>query len=135
VESARLFDLPFVNELIDRYLNTQLLNGKYETTVINKENATCCDLVISNCAFSELPKRLQKTYIDKVLSKAERGYLTMNSGMGNDRSIGKFSLNELRTLLPEFSVIAEEPLTGDYNYIIVWGFNKDSLQDNFQIID
>ena len=135
VESARLFDLPFVNKLIDRYLNAHLLNGKYETTVINKENTTCCDLVISNCAFSELPKRLQKTYIDKVLLTAKRGYLTMNSGMGNDRSIGKFSLSELRTLLPEFSIIAEEPLTGDHNYIIVWGFNKDRLQDNFKIID
>ena len=134
VKSARLFDLPFVNNLVDRYLNSQLLNGAYYTTVINKETVTRCDLAISNCAFSELPKRLQKTYIDKVLSKASRGYLSMNSGTGNERSSGKLSLDELRELLPEFQIIAEEPLTGPDNYIIVWGFDKDRLLDNFRII-
>ena len=119
VKSARLFDLPFVNKLIERYLNAHLLNGAYATTVINKEGPRDYDLVISNYAFSELPKTLQLAYIKKVLANSKKGYLTMNSGLGNDRSTGKLALSDLTELLPEFRVIEEEPLTADQNYIIV----------------
>ena len=132
VESARLFDLPFVNKLIDRYLNAHLLNGAYATTVINTEEPRDYDLVISNYAFSELPKILQLAYIKKVLANSKRGYLTMNTGLGNDRSTGKLNLNELSKLLPEFRVIEEEPLTSDQNYIIVWGHSEDALEKYFK---
>ena len=80
--SAKLFDLPEVNSLIEKYLNYFLLRGSYQTTFINKEVPSNYDLVISNYAFSELPKDLQTVYIDKVLKKSKRGYLTMNSGWG-----------------------------------------------------
>lgn len=135
VASARLFDLPFVNKLIERYLNTHLLNGAYYTTVINKEVPRDYDLVISNCAFSELPKKLQLVYIDKVLSKAKRGYLTMNmnTGVGGLPSVGKLSLNELKEALPKFSIIEEQPLTGKHNYIIIWGHSNDGLEGNFKL--
>ena len=135
VRSATLFDLPFVNSLIKRYLNTHLLKGAYDATVINRRTPSRYDLVISNYAFSELPKKLQKMYIHKVLSNSKKGYLTMNTGMGDDRSSGKLSIAELKELLPEFSIISEEPLTANQNYIIVWGYNKDRLSDNFQIIE
>jgi putative sugar O-methyltransferase len=135
VKSARLFDLPFVNKLIDRYLNTHLLKGAYYTAVINKEIPQNYNLVISNYAFSELPKKLQLAYIEKVLSKAKRGYLTMNSGLDNKLSNGKLSLDELRELLPKFSVIEEEPLTSDQNYLIVWGYSKELLENNFRILN
>lgn len=113
VKSALLLDLPIVNNLIDRYLNYHLLKGAFNTTVINKMTPTHYDLVISNYAFSELPKNLQLIYIEKVLSKAKRGYLTMNSGYGGKRSYGKLSLDELRNLLPKFLVIEEEPYTNE----------------------
>jgi len=132
VQCARLFDLPFVNKLIDRYLNAHLLNGAYATTVINQEESRDYDLVISNYAFSELPKTLQLAYVNKVLAKSEKGYLTMNSGLGNSRSTGKLTLSELTELLPEFRVIEEEPLTADQNYIIVWGHSEDALNRHFQ---
>lgn len=132
VISARLFDLPFVCELIDRYLNAHLLEGAYGSTVINKEQRRSYDLVISNYAFSELPKNLQLAYIDKVLANSKRGYCTMNSGLGNSRSSGKLSLDELNELLPEFRVLEEEPLTSDQNYIIVWGHSNDALEKNFK---
>lgn len=132
VKSARLFDLPFVNKLIERYLNAHLLNGAYATTVINKEGPRDYDLVISNYAFSELPKTLQLAYIKKVLANSKKGYLTMNSGLGNDRSTGKLALSDLTELLPEFRVIEEEPLTADQNYIIVWGHSEDTLEKHFK---
>lgn len=132
VKSARLFDLPFVNKLIDRYLNSYLLNGAYATSVINKEEPRDYDLVISNYAFSELPKILQLTYLKKVLVNSKKGYLTMNTGLDNASSTGKLTLSELTELLPEFRVIEEEPLTADQNYIIVWGHSEDALEKHFK---
>ena len=132
VHSARLFDLPFVNKLIDRYLNAHLLKGAYFTTVINKEEPHDYDLVISNYAFSELPKMLQLAYVKKVLAKSKRGYLTMNSGLGNARSTAKSSIEELKQLLPEFKLIEEEPLTANQNYIIIWAHSQDALEQHFK---
>lgn len=122
---ATLFDLPFVNELIRKYLNSMLLNGAYRVTTINETLPDKYDLAISNYAFSELPDVLQRAYIDKVLATSERGYLTMNSGLGGRRSSGKLSLEQLRELLPSFEIYEEEPLTAPFNYIIVWGHDKD----------
>lgn len=130
---ATLFDLPFVNELIRRYLNSMLLKGFYKVTTVNESQAETYDLVISNYAFSELPSPLQKAYIHKVLSQSQRGYLTMNSGIGGGFNEGKLSLDELRNLLPPFEVFEEEPLTSDCNYILVWGHNKDFASSNLKV--
>ncbi|WP_020584504.1 putative sugar O-methyltransferase [Endozoicomonas elysicola] len=125
VNLATLFDLPFVNELIKKYLNSMLLNGAYRVRAINESCPEPYDLVISNYAFSELPSILQRTYIKKVMAGAKRGYLTMNSGLGGERSEGKLTLKQLEELLPPFEIFEEEPLTAPHNYIIVWGHNGD----------
>jgi putative sugar O-methyltransferase len=126
VDSATLFDLPYVNELISKYLNMMLFNGAYRTTVINQETAKEYDLVISNYAFSELPSVLQAVYIKKVLSNAKRGYLTMNSGLGGKRSKGKLTIAQLRSVLPKFNIYEIDPMTGFFDYLIVWGHNRDA---------
>ena len=124
VEHATLFDLPVVNRLIEQYLNMKLLNGAYRATVINQAEPNDYDLVISNYAFAELPASLQSKYIEKVLGRSKKGYLTMNSGLSGPRSRGKLSLRELHELLPNFEVYEEQPLTYAHNYIILWGHNK-----------
>ena len=124
VEHTTLFDLPVVNKLIEQYLNMKLLNGAYRATVINQAEPNDYDLVISNYAFAELPARLQGKYIEKVLVRSKKGYLTMNSGLSGPRSRGKLSLRELQELLPNFEVYEEQPLTFANNYIILWGHNK-----------
>ena len=131
VRHVRIFDLPIVNKLINRYLNSYLFHGAYETTFINNESENKYDLAISNYAFSELPETVQKIYIKKVLSQSSRGYLTMNSGFGGKRSSGKLSIGELRDLLPEFEVFEENPLTSQFNYIICWGHNKERSKIDF----
>ena len=133
VIDAKLFDLPFVNKLIEKYLNAHLLRGAFNTASINQEIASNYSLVMSAYAFSELPKKLQCVYIDKGLSKSEKGYLTMNSGLGGPREEGKLSLDELRDLLPKFEIFEEEPLTHEYNYIIAWGYDHDSVKNHFKI--
>lgn len=131
VRHVRIFDLPIVNKLINRYLNSYLFHGAYETTFINNESENKYDLAISNYAFSELPEMVQRIYIKKVLSKSSRGYLTMNSGLGGKRSSGKLSIGELKDLLPEFEVFEENPLTSQFNYIICWGHNKERSRIGF----
>lgn len=117
-----LFDLFAVLELASRYLENHILNSSYRTSTLNQSDGSAVyDLVISNYAFSEFPYPLQRKYLEKVISKARRGYLTMNTGRAP--SPNKVSLDELRTLLPSFEVLEERPLTRRDNYIIVWGRN------------
>lgn len=128
-----LFDLAFVNQLIKRYLDYRLMNGSYETCTINEKAPNNYDLVISNYAFSELPAQLQRVYINKVLSRADRGYLTMNSGIGGVFNEGKLSIKELQDLLPPFVCLEEKPITYKYNYIIVWGHKPSSINNYFTL--
>jgi hypothetical protein len=77
--------------------------------------------VISNYAFSELPSLLQIKYIEKVLLKSKRGYLTMNSGLGNGVFENRLRIDDLRKYLSNIEIIEEKPLTAPDNYIISWG--------------
>ena len=111
-----------VLQLISRYLECYLINSTYKPTTLNRFDSQTAkfDLVISNYAFSELPKPLQLKYISKVLSKAKRGYMTMNSGKttGSGRSM---TIDELRIHFPDLQILEEVPLTSADNYILVWG--------------
>ncbi len=121
-----IYDLPSVQALIKKYLikigmkRVQYLS--LDSIYQNQE----FDLVISNYAFSELPKDIQIEYIEKVLLKSKSGYLIMNSGRGNitGRSHGKLTLEEITELIPGIKVKEEEPLTSPDNYVICWQ-NKD----------
>lgn len=131
-QHATLFDLPVVNQLIKRYLGSVILDGAFKATTLNEELPQAYDLAISNYAFSELPAILQRAYIAKVLSCAERGYLTMNSGIGGERDLGKLSLDDLRALLPPFTLVEEQPLTSKTNYIILWGHDVEFCREAFR---
>ena len=120
--SWTIFDLDPVLQLISRYLECHLINSVYKPTTLNRFDgqATGCDLAISNYAFSELPKALQLMYISKMLSKARRGYMTMNTGKTecHDQHI---TIDELRAYFPNLIILDEVPLTYAENYILVWG--------------
>jgi len=118
-----LFDLAPVLSLVERYLESHLLNCAYRTLTLNQcLGEEPYDLVISNYAFAELPSALQRRYIEKVLAPAKRGYLTMNTGRPEAHfQRNKLSFDQLRELLPDFEVLPEQPLTGPKNYIIAWG--------------
>jgi putative sugar O-methyltransferase len=122
-DEYHVFDLPDVTRLVAKYLESFLLHGAYVPQTINTVTGQKYDLVISNYAFSELPRVVETTYIRKVLKQSSRGYLTMNSGLSDHagREDAKLSLDELKTMLPEFEIFEEKPLTAPHNYIIVWG--------------
>jgi putative sugar O-methyltransferase len=121
-----VYDLDNVQVLIKKYLAKINKENVLKIYSLSDNSDVSWDLAISNYAFSELPRDLQKEYIIKVLGKSQRGYMIMNSGLKNEtrRSNGKLTLDELRNLLPKFEVIDEDPNTGPDNYVIVWGHNQ-----------
>ena len=121
--SYHLYDLPPVLELTGKYLESHVLNGSYTKCTLNQTPADrAYDLVISNYAFSELPAPLQRKYVEKVLSKSARGYLTMNSGLPHSAIAGDYlSVEELRTMLPPFDIVEERPVSAARNYVLTWG--------------
>ena len=122
-----LFDLSDVLLLIQRYLENFLLQSSYTLTTLNQFSLSeePFDLVISNYAFSELPKALQIAYLKKVMVTSKRGYLTMNHTY-NTQYIQEdnypLSFQELQTYLPRARRIELSKSDAD-NYLIVWGDN------------
>lgn len=117
-----MFDLPPVLALVSKYLEAHLLESSYATKTLNTHTGDQdYDLVISNYAFSELPAVVQRKYMEKVLKKSTRGYLTMNSGVsGGLYSEGRMTLEEIQYFIPSSKVIEEKPYTYNGNYILVW---------------
>ena len=122
-----IFDLALPLQLTSKYLESFILNSSYQCTTLNQyTNDIPIELVISTVAFSELPSKLQLKYIEKVLSKAKRGYLVMNTGFEGSFFKGDFlTLAHLVELLPSFEVFPEDPqVATPNNKVIVWGHSK-----------
>lgn len=124
IKTYSAYDLPEVLSLSEKTLRSCKINFEgFQKMDIETVAPATYDLVISNYAFSELPKAVQLDYLHNVLSQSKRGYLTMNSGRGNftGRSEGKLTLEEIIQIIPGCSVLEELPLTGPDNYILIWG--------------
>ena len=121
-----MFDLPEVLNLVVRYLAELDLHQKIDISDVNVLRDESWDLVISNYAFSELPRNLQIDYIKKVLIKSKSGFMIMNSGRTDltGRSSGKMTVNEIISYIPSATVLDENPKTSKDNYIIIWGSTK-----------
>ena len=120
-----IFDLPPVQKLIGKYLSSLGMRNFTHMSLTDSKEVNEFDLIISNYAFSELPRNLQIEYLEKVILKSKNGYLIMNSGRGNStgRSHGKLSLKELSERIPGLLVKEEIPLTSPDNYVIYWRAN------------
>lgn len=121
--SYDMFDLPPVLGLVSKYLESHLLQSSYQTKTLNTHDGEKnYDLVMSNYAFSELPAPVQRMYIEKVLKRSARGYLTMNSGRPDSVfSKGKMTLEEIQAQIPNTRVLDEKPYSAPGNYLLVWG--------------
>ena len=118
--SYSIFDLDTAKELISIYLEKQGVQNYDFPTLNGKDHSF--DLVISNYAFSELPKDLQLAYLERVILKSSKGYMQMNSGKSNftKRSHGKITIEELLQKIPNSRVLPEIPLSGPDNYLLIW---------------
>ncbi len=116
-----VFDLPKVQNLINYFLSS-ISPIDVSMKNINDYKPDKVDLVISNYAFSELPRVVQIEYLEKVISKSENGYMLMNSGLTDitGRSSGKVNLEDIRRYVPNVEVLPEIPLTSPDNYLLIW---------------
>jgi putative sugar O-methyltransferase len=127
-------DLPNVLKLIELYVESYFVNFNYNLSTVsaysNEKFGVINDLFISNYAFSELPYALQVKVLNNMISNCKKGYMRMNSGIGQYRNefCTKITINELRNRIPyESLLISENPSTADGNYILVWGYSLDNL--------
>ena len=121
----RLVDLPEALALTGRYLRrypqvtgTEFIDGM---TIGDREPCSQ-DLVISNYAYSELARNVQKIYLEKVIRGSAHGYITWN--LESEQNLDGFTTEEFLALVKDFGrnvrVMEEKPLTAEGNCIIVW---------------
>lgn len=140
VDSYRIFDIYSVNHLIEKYVSFFNLRCTYRASHANDimlNGTEEYDLVLSNYSFSELPMILQLKYLNIVMKKSKRGYVTLNSGFGGafDRDQTKLNYQALKTCVSESLLLREVPSTGAHNYVWVWGVAASTLSKQFEIVD
>jgi putative sugar O-methyltransferase len=104
--------------LARRFLDNYVLNSVLSYKTMNELAGRCYDLVISNYAFSELPRDVQNKYLDKVILNSAPGYITYNDI--NPKEFNSHTAAELIQLIPGARIFKERPLTHPGNCIIVW---------------
>jgi hypothetical protein len=118
-KSYNFFDLPPVLKLAQKFLDStgcsrinQFHDGRDPITIES-------DLVVSNYAFSELARDIQIKYLERVILRAKRGYITWNPL--SSILLNGFSLAELVRMIPNSEIMEESPYTGNGNVILFWG--------------
>jgi hypothetical protein len=122
IQKYLLFDLPPVLELNKKFLGAIGDLSKFEFIDGRDPASRSSDLLISNYAFSELTREVQLMYMERVVSKAKKGYITWNEL--SYKQLGGLSVEELLERIPNSVVIPEEPLTYPNNVIVIWGREK-----------
>jgi hypothetical protein len=75
------------------------------------------DLVVSNFAFSECVRRVQRLYVERVFRRSSRGYVACNW----PRPRLSFTRDELLAAVPGSRFTKDDPTTGTGADILVWG--------------
>lgn len=119
--SYRLVDIQPALALTQTYLDNFILNSVLSYKTMNELNNKFYDLVISNYAFTELPRAVQDVYLRKVILNSKRGYITYNEI--TPKEYNSYKSDELLAIIPGSKVFNEEPLTYLKNCLIVWGEN------------
>jgi phospholipid N-methyltransferase len=116
-----LVDIKAALMLTQRFLDNFILNSVVKYKTMNELEVQNYDLVISNYAFTELPKSIQDVYLKKIILNSKRGYITYNDI--NPAHFNSYKKDALLKIIPNSRIIEEKPLTHKENCIIVWGDN------------
>jgi hypothetical protein len=125
-----IVNLPECNALAKKYLG--LMGVKNVSFIDNTtlKNLKDYDLVISNYAFSEFDRQEQIHYLEKIILRTPRGYITKNV-VSERLNFNSFSTNELIRALSSNDrkgfVKSEKPMTDPNNVLFVWG-SSDNKQ-------
>jgi len=117
--SYYLVDIGPALALTRRFLENYALAAKLSFLTLSDLAPRNYDLVISNYAFTELPRSVQEPYLSQVILQSKRGYITYNEIQ--PAKFRSYEANELVELIPRSRKINEEPLTHPKNCIIIWG--------------
>ncbi len=79
IKNYYFIDLYDVNLLIKKFLNDHSLNFKAHFATLDSIENKKYDLIISNYAFSELPKNMQIDAINKIIKNSTNGYMLVNN--------------------------------------------------------
>ena len=113
-----LVDIGPALSLARRYLDNYALPSALSYRTMNELAPRDYDLVISNYAFTELPRPLQDSYLEKVILRSARGYITYNEI--TPTAFNSYKADALLRIVPGATRINEEPLTHPGNCILVW---------------
>jgi len=114
-----LVDIQPALALAKRFLDHYILDSVLTFSTMNELSRKEYDLVLSNYAFSELPRPVQDVYLSKVILNSQRGYMTYNEITPDE--FNSYKSNELAAMIPDARILEETPLTSERNCIIVWG--------------
>ena len=123
IKSYTFIDLWQVNMLIKRFLNEVFFEPPFSLLTLNDlhDDYKNWDFLISNYAFSELPRNIQKIYYEKVIKSSNQGYMIMNSGEeGQFGKINNFTKKECLQKIKKSYISNEIPLTGINNFLLRW---------------
>ena len=118
--SYALVDLDPVLALQERYLSALGVPNVSFVPARDLDPGAEYDLVISNYAFSECVRRVQRRYLETVLRRSRCGYLICNWLSLRGRSVS-LTRGELLTAVPEAVFVPERPATAARTEILLWG--------------
>lgn len=116
-----LVDIQPALGLAQRFLDNFILHSVLTYKTMNELSSRNYDLVLSNYAFTELPRTIQDVYLTKVILNSKKGYITYNEIV--PKGFNSYKSDELVAMIPGSKVLKEEPLTHPKNCVIVWGTN------------
>jgi len=117
-QSYTIFDLPEAGSLQERYLAEHDLTVEHGELFVGSR-VTNWDFCISNYAFSECNKQMQDWYLEHVILKSKKGYMTCNF-ISSQFGVDSYSQEQLLSLIPYSWLEAENPLTSPANVVIRW---------------
>ena len=116
------YDIPPVLDLVRVFISELNLEGDFVYIDGRLPSQSSPDIVISNYAFSELSREVQKLYLENVILSAPRGYITWNSQSVDN--LDGYSLADLVRIIPNSQILPERPKTSESNVILVWNNSK-----------
>jgi len=124
INSYTLYDVPEVLALAGKFLEaTGVSQMHIAQSDGRKPMQGVFDLVISNYAFSELRRESQEAYMERVIDKSIRGYVTYNHISPVEWN--SLSADEFAARIPGAQVLEEIPLTHPENVIVAWGLGTE----------
>lgn len=117
-----LIDIKPALMLAQRFLDNYIIHSSLIYRTMNELEKKEYDLLISNYAFTELPRPIQDIYLKKSILCSKMGYITYNEITPPE--FKSYKKEELLNIIPNSEIRDEIPLTHLNNCIIVWGVNS-----------